>query len=101
MSDPSPATEPSYKLPSSAIMQHACKLSIVEDRPIMMDYWVESLDDGVFIGVREGGDKLLVKNADEYTSHISKIFKVSEEYIIMTENSIYVISANVASKRIS
>jgi len=67
----------------------------------MMDYWVESLDDGVFIGVREGGDKLLVKNADEYTSHISKIFKVSEEYIIMTENSIYVISANVASKRIS
>ena len=101
MSDSSASQEPDYKLPSSAILQHACKLSIVEDRPIMMDYWVESLDDGVFIGVRESGEKLLVKNADEYTSNISKIFKVSEEYIIMTENSIYVVSAKVSSKRIS
>lgn len=93
--------ETSYTLPSSGIMQHACKIAVVEDRPIMMDYWTDSLDNGVFIGVRESGEKLLVKNADEYTSNISKIFKVGEEYIIMTENSIYVISAKVASKRIS
>ena len=94
-------SETSYKLPSSTVMQHACKMAIVEDRPMMMDYWVDSLDGGIFIGVREGGEKLLVKNADEYTSHISKIFKVGEEYLIMTENSIYVVSAKITSKRIS
>ena len=102
MGDQSSASqELSYKLPSSTVMQHACKMAIVEDRPMMMDYWVDSLEKGVFIGVREGGEKLLVKNADEYTSHISKIFKVGEEYLIMTENSIYVVSASIASKRIS
>ena len=32
--------------------------------------------------VREGGEKLLVKSEEEYTSPISKIYKVEKEYII-------------------
>jgi hypothetical protein len=91
----------SYRLPHSTTLQHASKLSIVEDRPIMFDYWTGSLDKNVLIGVRESGEKLLVKSEDEYTSPIAKIYKVETEYIIITENSIYVISCNVETKRIS
>ena len=28
-----------YKLPSGTTLQHCAKLSIVEDKPIMFDYW--------------------------------------------------------------
>ena len=81
-----------YRLPSALCMQHVFKLAIVEDKPIMMDYWTSSLDKTVVIGVRENNEKLIVKSADEYTSPIAKIYKVETEYIIVTENSIYIVA---------
>ena len=90
-----------YRLPSQVTIQHTLKLAIVEDRPIMMDYWTASLDKSVLVGVKENGEKLLVKSEDEYTSPISKIYKVETEYIIVTENSIYLVSSDIPTKRIS
>ena len=90
-----------YRLPTPTTLQHCAKLSIVEDKPIMFDYWTASCDKQVLIGVRENdSEKLLVKSEDEYTSPVSKIYKVEEEYIIITENSIYLVSANIQTKRI-
>ena len=77
------------------------KLAIVEDKPVLFDYWTGSCDKQVLIGVRDSGEKLLVKSEDEYTSPIAKIYQVEKEYIIVTENSIYVISSEVSRKRIS
>ena len=91
----------SYRLPSTTCMNHAIKLAIVEDKTIMMDYWTSSLDKSVVIGVGENKEKLLVKSEDEYTSTIAKIFKVETEYIIMTENSIYIVSNDIPTKRIN
>ena len=67
----------------------------------MMDYWTNSLEKNVLIGVKEDNEKLLVKSEDEYTSPISKIYKVNTEYIIMTENSIYLVDVEIPTKRIS
>ena len=94
-------SESQYSAPSNQCLQHAVKISIVEDRPIMMDYWTSSVDKSVLIGVKEDGEKLLVKSEDEYTSPIAKIFKVEDEYIIITENSLYIVSATIPTKRIS
>ena len=93
--------EPTYKLPHANIWEHACKIGIVEDKPIMLDYWVDSLDKKALIGVRDNGEKLLVKNAEEYTSPIAKIYKVENSYIICTENSIYLASCDIPTKKIS
>ena len=72
-------------------LQNVAKLSIVEDKPVLFDYWTGSCDKLVLIGVRDnGGEKLLVKSEDEYTSPIAKIYQVEKEYIIVTENSIYI-----------
>ena len=90
-----------YNLPSDTTMQHCMKLAVIGDKPIMLDYWTDSCDKDVLIGVRENGEKLLVKSEEEYTSPISKIYKVETEYIIMTENSIYVVSNEIPTKRIS
>tara|TARA_B100001093_G_scaffold520498_1_gene616848 strand:+ start:3435 stop:3737 length:303 start_codon:yes stop_codon:yes gene_type:complete len=94
--------EQTYKLPPVALWEHISKLSIVEDKPIMLDYWTDSLDKKVLIGVKKDtGEKLLVKNAEEYTSPISKIYKTNDCYIICTENSIYLVSSNIPTKHIN
>ena len=93
--------ENSYRLPSNTCLQHAWKLAIVEDKEVKSDYWTSSLDKEVIIGVKSNQEKLLVKSEDEYTSPISKIYKVESEYIIVTENSIYLVSGDIDSQRIS
>jgi hypothetical protein len=95
--------EEGYKLPSAQCLQNAARLSVVEDKPIMLDYWLDSLktENTVLIGVKSDEEKLLVKSAEEYTSPISKIFKVSEEYIVISENSIYIVSKDIPTRRIS
>ena len=91
-----------YRLPDNTTLQHAIKLAIVEDKPIMMDYWTNSLDKTVLIGVKDDTkEKILVRSEEEYTSPISKIYKVSGEYIVITENSIYIVDVNIPTKRIS
>jgi len=89
-----------YRLPSDVTLKHATKLAIVEDKPIMMDYWSDSLDKKALIGVKDNGDKLLVKSESEYTSVIAKFYKSSQEYIIITENSIYLVSADIPTRKI-
>jgi hypothetical protein len=67
----------------------------------MMDYWSSSLDKKALVGVKDSGEKLLVKSEDEYTSPISKFYKSATEYIIITENSIYLVSADIPTRKIS
>ena len=95
------STSTNYSLPHNTTLKHVAKLAIVEDKPILLDYWTASLDKDVIIGVRESEEKLLVKSEEEYTSPISKIYKVETDYIIITENSIYLVSADISTKRIS
>ena len=101
MSSESESATAEYTIPSDLSLQHAVKISIVKDKPIMLDYWLASLEKNVIIGVKEDKEKLLVKSEDEYTSPISKIFKVESEYLIETENSLYIVSSNISSKRIA
>ena len=95
------AEEASPKLPPNEVFPHLAKLSISEDKPIMLDYWVDSCQKKCLIGVKKDKEQLLVKNSDEYTSPISKIFKVKECYILITENSIYLVAADIPTKNIN
>ena len=90
-----------HRLPDTATLQHAVKLAIVEDKQIMMDYWTQSIDKTVLIGVKENKEKLLVKSEEEYTSPIAKIYKLGNEFVIVTENSIYIVDIGIPTKRIS
>ena len=96
-----PADNFNYRLPADITLKHAVKLSIVDDKPIMMDYWASSLDKKALIGARENGEKLLVKSEDEYTSCIAKFYKSGTEYIVITENSIYIVSNEIPTRKIS
>lgn len=93
--------ESTYAIPSDVVIQHACKIAITEDKPILLDYWPGSCDNTVLIGVRDNDEKLLVKNEQEYTSPIQKIYKVDTSYLVLTENSIYIVLSDIATKKIS
>ena len=90
-----------YRLPCNAALQHSSKIAIVEDKPVMLDYWTLSQEGKIMIGVKEDGEKLLVKSEDEYTSPIVKIYKVETEYLVLTENSIYIIDVKCPTRKIS
>ena len=91
----------SYRLPDATTLQNVTKFAISEDKPIMLDYWTSSIEKKALIGVRENNEKLLVKSDEEYTSPIQKIFKAGNDFIIMTENSIYIVDNKIPTKRIS
>jgi hypothetical protein len=89
-----------YRLPDDVTMKHASKLAIVEDKPIMFDYWTSSLEKKALIGVKDSGEKVLVKSEEEYTSSIAKVYKSGNDYIIITENSIYVVCNQIPTRKI-
>ena len=89
------------KIPSGVTLLNAAKLAIQKDMPIQLDYFVDSTSEKAFLGEdAQTGEKMLVKNADEYTSHIQKIYKAGDDFIIMTENSIYLVSGKIQKRKI-
>ena len=89
------------RIPSTATLVSAAKLAIQKDMPINLDYFLDSADGRAFLGEDAvSKDKMLVKNSEEYTSHIQKIYKAGDDFIIMTENSIYIVSGSVQKRKI-
>ena len=67
----------------------------------MLDYYVDSANGSAYMGEdTETKEKMLIKSKEEFTSLIQKIYKVQEDFIILTENSIYIISGKVQKRRI-
>ena len=99
---------PNYRLPDAKTLKNACQISLTEDKPIMMDYWASSFDQSAIIGVQDD-KKMLIKSEQEYTSYIVKVYKITvdaqdntkNDYIIMTENSIYLAWAAIATRKVT
>jgi len=87
--------------PSAQILLQAAKLAIQQDRPIQLDYYVDTFNNKAFMGEdQDTKEKMLVKSNDEFTSLIQKVYKVADDYIVMTENSIYIVSGKIQKRRI-
>ena len=88
-------------LPSPAALVQAAKLALTHDNPIRLDYYVETSNGSAFMGEDgETKEKMLVKSAEEFTSMIQKTYKVGEDYLVLTENSIYIVSGKLQKRRI-
>jgi len=88
-------------VPSATVMAAAAKIAIENDKPIYLDYYNDSVEKKCCIGVQDT-TKFLVKSDTEYTSPIESIARIKEEkvFIVATENSIYIVSADIPVKRI-
>lgn len=88
-------------LPAVTTLVHAARLSLKEDKPILLDYYVDTYTNKAFMGEdTDTKEKMLVKSTDEFTSLIQKVYKVQEDFLVMTENSIYVVSGKIQKRRI-
>ena len=86
-------------VPSATVLLRAAQVAIDEDKPIYFDYYRDSLEKKCCIGVKDT-IKYLVKSNDEYTSEIQTVFKCESCYIVMTENSLYVVDSSIPVKRV-
>jgi len=96
-----PATTLPEVVPSAQALTHAARIAIQQDKPIMLDYYVETAEGKAFMGEdADTKEKMLVKSTEEFTSLIQKVYKVQEDFIVLTENSLYIISGKVQKRRI-
>ena len=103
-----PPTPASASAPTGDILPHAttllqaARLAIQQDKPIQLDYFVETATNRAFIGEDpETKENVLVKSREEFTSLVSKMYKVGEDFLIMTENSIYIVSGKIQKRRVN
>ena len=88
-------------MPSAQVLVHAAKLAMEQDKPIQLDYYRDTAMQKAFLGEdQETKEKMLIKSNEEFTSLVQKVYKVGEDYIITTENSIYIASGKIQKRRI-
>ncbi len=89
-------------VPGVKTLLQAARLAIKEDRPIMLDYYVDTANAKAFLGEDESTkERVLVKSSEEFTSLVQKFYKVDEDYLILTENSIYIVHGRLQKRKIS
>lgn len=89
-------------VPHEKTLKHAARIAIEKDMPILLDYFNDTAEGKAFLGEDATTKaKMLVRSEDEYTSLIQKIFKVADDFIVITENSIYIISGTTKKKTIT
>jgi hypothetical protein len=94
--------QPTEILPSSATLLQAAKLAITEDRAIMLDYFRQTANGTAFLGEDpDTKERVLVKSKDEFTSLVKKLFRSGDEFIILTENSLYIVSGKIQKRKVN
>ena len=89
--------EQAQAFPSNKTMQHAVRYAMKQDKPIMMDYYQDSFNKKAFFAEEKNTKRkfLIKENQEEYTSDIISMGKSDNDYIFITENSIYICNSNM------
>ena len=89
-------------LPSPTALLQAARLAKQQEKPIQMDYYEDTAQNRAFIGEdSDTKEKILVKSKEEFTSIISKMYKVGDDFLITTENSIYIVSGKIQKRKVN
>ena len=68
----------------------------------MLDYYRQTHAGTAFLGEDpDTKERILVKSKEEFTSLIKKLYKVGDDFIILTENSLYVVSGKVQKRKVN
>ena len=89
-------------IPTATALVQAARLGIQQDKPIQLDYYVDSAISKAFLGEdAETKERVLIKSKEEFTSLVQKIYKVDEDILILTENSIYLVNGKIQKRKIN
>ena len=89
-------------VPTATALVQAARLGIQQDKPIQLDYYVDSAISKAFLGEdAETKERVLIKSKEEFTSLVQKVYKVDEDILILTENSIYLVNGKIQKRKIN
>ena len=89
-------------LPGANTLLQSAKLAIEQDKAVMLDYYRETAEGTAFLGEDpETKERILAKSKEEFTSLIKKLYKVGDDFIILTENSLYIVSGKIQKRKVS
>lgn len=97
-----PNKELTHRLPGAQTLAYASRVAINADVPVMLNYWIPSLEKKALLGQKENGEKALVlSDVVEYTDTIQQIYCSSLEYIVLTEEAVYIVSRDICMLKLS
>ena len=85
-------------LPPASVLLRASQIAIDSDKPIYLDYYRGSVAKECYIVVQESS-QCLWKSDDEYTSAIQSVARCDGCFIVVTENSLYIVSAETPIRK--
>ena len=89
-------------LPPAQTLLQAAKIAIEQDRAMMLDYYRQTYAGTAFLGEDpDTKERILVKSKEEFTSLIKKLYKVGDDFIILTENSLYIVSGKIQKRKVN
>ena len=84
-------------LPTEKTLLQATKLALKTKKPVCFYFYIDSVKGKITI-VSDGEDRIIFKSEDEHTSPILNTYKSDNCYIVVTENTIYILSADTQVK---
>ena len=84
-------------LPTEKTLLQATKLALKTKKPVCFYFYIDSVKGKITI-VSDGEDRIIFKNEDEHTSPILNTYISDNCYIVVTENTIYILSADTQVK---
>jgi hypothetical protein len=102
MSAANTTVAPAADIPAEKLLVYAAKIALEKDKPICLDYYIDTKNNVAFLGEEnDTKERMLVKNPEEFTSPIQKLYKSDHGVIVETENSLYIVHSNIKKKTIS
>ena len=99
---PTPTPVTTVILPGATTLLQAAKIACEQDKAIMLDYFRQTAQGTAFLGEDpDTKERILVKSKEEFTSLIKKLYKVGDDVIILTENSLYIFSGNIQKRKVN
>jgi len=83
----------SLVLPTEKTLLQATKLALKTKKPVCFYFYIDSLKGKISIST-DGEDRIIFKSDEEHTSPILNTYKSDTSYIVVTENTIYILSAD-------
>ena len=81
-------------LPDDTTLQNCLKLSLKLSKPIDTYFYRDSLVGNVKF-LTSGGESYIYKNEDEHTTSISNTYSSGNCYIVVTDNTIHLVSNQI------
>ena len=95
----STAVASNLTLPGNKTLNGAFRLSVVHGKPVCAYFYLDSIKGKVVIR-QDGDEKIIYKDEDEYSSPLEHLYKSENEYIAITNNTIYIISSRTEVRKV-